>query len=145
VSVEEEIKKLRAEGKRYRDICKELRVSPSYVKAVLKGAETARDPIAMLERKAEQEERKARALRRIEKARETLNEPNYELRLAGLETYIFNLGEKVRDLESRISRIEREIESSKSSKTFKDEVADLIELQKLDYLAAETRKRLWGW
>jgi transcriptional regulator with XRE-family HTH domain len=77
VSVEEEIKRLRAEGKRYRDICKELRVSPSYVKEVLKGSETARDPIALLERKAETEERKARALRRIEKARETLNEPNY--------------------------------------------------------------------
>jgi predicted transcriptional regulator len=145
VSVEEEIKRLRAEGKRYRDICKELRVSPSFVKEVLKGPETARDPIAMLEQKAEQEERKARALRRIEKARETLNEPNYELRLAGLETWIFNVEEKMRDLESRILRLERAIESDKSSKTFKEEIEDLIELQKLDYLAAETRKRLWGW
>jgi uncharacterized protein YlxW (UPF0749 family) len=61
-----------------------------------------------------------------------------------LETWILNIEEKMRDLESRILRLERAIESEKSGKTFKEEIEDLIELQKLDYLAAETRKRLWG-
>jgi predicted ArsR family transcriptional regulator len=142
MEVDEEIKALRSEGKTYREICEALKVSPKQVRAALKQGEN--DPLVLLERKAELEERKAKALRRIEKARETLNAPSYELRLAGLETWILNIEEKMRDLESRISRVEREAESSKSDKTFKEEIEYLIELQKLDYLAAETRKRLWG-
>jgi hypothetical protein len=142
MSVDDEIRALRSEGKTYREICEILKVSPKQVRAALKREDHS--PLVLLEQKAELEERKAKAIRRIEKAREQLAEPGLVNRLTALELFVT---QKFEELELRMAKIEKMVEhvDNKSSKTFKEEIEDLIELQKLDYLAAETRKRLWGW
>jgi DNA-binding transcriptional MerR regulator len=141
MEVDEEIRALRDEGKTYREICEILKVSPKQVRAALKREDHS--PLALLEQKAELEERKAKAIRRIEKAREQLAEPGLVNRLTALELFVT---QKFEELELRMAKIEKMVEhvDNKSSKTFREEIEDLIELQKLDYLAAETRKRLWG-
>jgi hypothetical protein len=141
MSVDDEIRALRSEGKTYREICEILKVGPKQVRAALKREDHS--PLVLLEQKAELEERKAKAIRRIEKAREQLAEPGLVNRLTALELFVT---QKFEELELRMAKIEKMVEhvDNKSSKTFKEEIEDLIELQKLDYLAAETRKRLWG-
>jgi transposase len=134
--------KLYSEGKNYREINKELGVSYREIARVLREYEKkklAKDPVSALEEQANLEERRARALKKIEKARELIAEPGLLQRLIEFEVSVI---QKLQELERRIAKVEGN--NITPTRTFKDEIGDLVKLQRLSLMELEARKRLWG-
>jgi hypothetical protein len=99
----------------------------------------AKDPISILEERAEQEERRVKAIKRLQKAREQLEEPGLLQRLIAFEVFV---SQKLEEIEMRLNRLESI--KADGSKSFRDEIMDLVELQKLNLLELESRRRMWG-
>jgi transposase-like protein len=145
--LEETIVKLKDEGLTYKEISRRIGVSYTQIARALRNHEKkklAKDPIALLEEQANLEERRAKALKRLEKAKELQNEPGFLHRLMMFEIFITR---KIEEIELRIAKVEDRLKSVNGGglRSFKDEVQDLAELEKLNLLGLEVRRRTWGW
>jgi transposase len=144
--LEETIVKLKDEGLTYKEISRRIGVGYTQIARALRNYEKkklAKDPIALLEEQANLEERRAKALKRLEKAKELQNEPGFLHRLMMFEIFVTR---KLEEIELRIAKVEDRLKSVNDSdiKNFRDEIEDLVELQKLNMLELENRRRMWG-
>jgi transposase len=146
LDLEKAIVELREKGFSFREISKKLGISNREIAKTLRDHEKkklAKDPVSILEEQANLEERRAKALKRLEKAKELQNEPGFLHRLMMFEIFVTR---KLEEIELRIAKVEDRLKSVNDSdiKNFRDEIEDLVELQKLNMLELENRRRMWG-